>query len=144
VPFIARWPGKIKAGSTSDLVSVQYDMMATLAAITGAPVQHTDGISLLPTLTATQKQEQHSYLYFEYPENGGQVAVRMGNWKGIKKNLIKQPIASWELYDLSNDPKEQNNVAASHKDILKQFDAIVKKEHQHPVVNDWEVVDRIK
>jgi arylsulfatase A-like enzyme len=144
VPFIARWPGKIKAGSTSDLVSVQYDMMATLAAITGAPVQHTDGISLLPTLTATQKQEQHSYLYFEYPENGGQVAVRMGNWKGIKKNLIKQPIASWELYDLSNDPKEQNNVAASHKDILKQFDAIVKKEHQHPVVNDWEVVDRVK
>jgi len=144
VPFIARWPGKIKAGSTSDLVSVQYDMMATLAAITGAPVQHTDGISLLPTLIATQKQEQHSYLYFEYPENGGQVAVRMGKWKGIKKNLIKQPIASWELYDLSNDPKEQNNVAASHKDILKQFDAIVKKEHQHPVVNDWEVVDRVK
>ncbi len=144
VPFIARWPGKIKAATVSDMVSVQYDMMSTLAAITGLPVQHTDGISLMPTLMGKLQQEQHSYLYFEYPENGGQVAVRMGNWKGVKKQLIKNPKVSWELYDLSKDPSEQNNIAEAHKDILKQFDAIVKKEHQHPVVNDWEVVDRIK
>jgi arylsulfatase A len=144
VPFVARWPGKIKAGTVSDMVSVQYDMMSTLAAITGLPVQHTDGISLMPTLMGKLQQEQHSYLYFEYPENGGQVAVRMGNWKGVKKQLIKNPNVSWELYDLSKDPSEQNNIAEAHKDILKEFDAIVKKEHQHPVVNDWEVVDRIK
>jgi hypothetical protein len=144
VPFIARWPGKIKPGATSDMVSVQYDMMATLAAITGKRIQQTDGISLMPTLLGEKQEEQHSYIYFEYPENGGQVAVRMGNWKGVKKNLLKQPVPSWELYDLSNDTNEQNNVAELHKDILKQFDAIVKKEHQHPVVNDWEVVDRIK
>jgi arylsulfatase A-like enzyme len=98
----------------------------------------------MPTLMGKLQQEQHSYLYFEYPENGGQVAVRMGNWKGVKKQLIKNPKVSWELYDLSKDPSEQNNIAEAHKDILKQFDAIVKKEHQHPVVNDWEVVDRIK
>ncbi|NBO58482.1 MAG: DUF4976 domain-containing protein [Chitinophagia bacterium] len=144
VPFVARWPGKIKAGTVSDMVSVQYDMMSTLAAITGLPVQHTDGISLMPTLMGKLQQEQHSYLYFEYPENGGQVAVRMGNWKGVKKQLIKNPKVLWELYDLSKDPSEQNNIAEAHKDILKEFDAIVKKEHQHPVVNDWEVVDRIK
>ena len=144
VPFIVRWPGKIKAGTVSDMVSVQYDMMSTLAAITGLPVHHTDGISLMPTLMGKPQKTQHNYLYFEYPENGGQVAVRMGNWKGVKKNLIKQPGFVWELYDLSKDPGEQNNLAAAHTDILKQFDAIVKKEHQHPVVNDWEVVDRIK
>lgn len=144
VPFVARWPGKIKAGTVSDMVSVQYDMMSTLAAIIGFPVQHTDGISLMPTLMGKLQQEQHSYLYFEYPENGGQVAVRMGNWKGVKKQLIKNPKVLWELYDLSKDPSEQNNIAEAHKDILKEFDAIVKKEHQHPVVNDWEVVDRIK
>jgi len=144
VPFVARWPGKIKAGTVSDMVSVQYDMMSTLAAITGLPVQHTDGISLMPTLMGKLQQEQHSYLYFEYPENGGQVAVRMGNWKGVKKQLIKNPKVSWELYDLSKDPSEQNNIAEAYTDILKEFDAIVKKEHQHPVVNDWEVVDRIK
>ena len=144
VPFIARWPGRIKAGTVSDVVSVQYDMMATLAALTGSAVHETDGISLLPTLLGQQQQTQHAYLYFEYPENGGQVAVRMGNWKGVKKNLIKQPGILWELYDLSKDPSEQNNIAEAHQDILKQFDAIVKKEHQHPVVNDWEVVDRIK
>ena len=144
VPFIARWPGRIKAGTVSDMVSVQYDMMATLAALTGSAVHQTDGISLLPMLLGQQQQTQHAYLYFEYPENGGQVAVRMGNWKGVKKNLIKQPGILWELYDLSKDPSEQKNIAEAHQDILKQFDAIVKKEHQHPVVNDWEVVDRIK
>lgn len=144
VPFIARWPGKIKAGSQSDMVSVQYDMLATFSAITGDLVQHTDGISILPTLLGKEQKEQHPYLYFEYPENGGQVAVRMGDWKGVRKNIIKDPRAPWELYNLSTDPQEKNNIASLHKDILDQFNIIVKKEHQHPVVNDWEIIDRAK
>lgn len=144
VPFIARWPGKIKAGAVSDVVSVQYDLMATLADIIGVPLQHTDGISFLPTLKGEKQHEQHAYLYFEYPENGGQIAVRMGDWKGVRKNINKNPSASWELYDLSNDPNEQINIADQHLKVLKQFDIIVKKEHQHPVVNEWEVVDKIK
>jgi arylsulfatase A len=144
VPFIARWPGKIKAGSQSDLVTVQYDMLATFSAITGELVSNTDGISILPTLLGKAQQEQHPYLYFEYPENGGQVAVRMGDWKGIRKNIIKDSKAAWELYNLSTDPQEKNNIASLHKDMLDRFNAIVKKEHQHPVVNDWEVIDRVK
>jgi arylsulfatase A-like enzyme len=144
VPFIARWPGKIKAGSQSDLVTVQYDMLATFSAVTGELVSNTDGISILPTLLGKPQQERHPYLYFEYPENGGQVAVRMGDWKGIRKNIIKDSKAAWELYNLSTDPQEKNNIASLHKDMLDRFNAIVKKEHQHPVVNDWEVIDRVK
>jgi hypothetical protein len=48
------------------------------------------------------------------------------------------------LYDLSVDPQEKNNIASFHKEIIDQFNRIVKKEHQHPVVNDWEIIDRVK
>ena len=83
-PFIARWPGKIPAGKTSGLVSAQFDMMATFAALTGQKPGHTDGISLLPELLGNSKaQTKRNYIYFEFPEKGGQVAIRMGNWKGI-------------------------------------------------------------
>jgi hypothetical protein len=68
----------------------------------------------------------------------------MGDWKGIRKNIIKDSKAAWELYNLSTDPQEKNNIAYLHKDMLDRFNAIVKKEHQHPVVNDWEVIDRVK
>jgi len=95
-PFIARWPGKIKAGTTSDLISVQYDLMATLAELTGLPVpEGTDGISYLPTLLGKpKKQQKREYIYFEYPEKGGQLAIRMGDWKAVKVNLKKKSICT--------------------------------------------------
>ncbi|WP_316834634.1 arylsulfatase [Pedobacter nutrimenti] len=141
-PFIARWPGKIPANTVSDLISAQYDMMATFADMTGAKMNHTDGISLLPTLTGNHKtQKKHDFLYFEYPEKGGQLAVRTGNWKGVKLNMRKNPGAGWMLFDLENDRSESNNVAAQHPDIIKRLDAIVKKEHQTAHINEWEFVD---
>lgn len=92
VPFIARWPGKIKANTSSDHASIQYDLMATLAELTGKPIAKTDGISYLPTLLGkTAAQQKHDFFYFEYPENGGQIAVRIGEWKGIKKTCAKIP-----------------------------------------------------
>ena len=80
VPFIVRWPGKVKANVISEHVSVQYDIMPTLAELTGGRMQSTDGISLLPTLlNKSHQQQKHEFLYFEYPENGGWVSIRMGN-----------------------------------------------------------------
>jgi len=141
-PFIARWPGKIPPNTVSDLVSAQYDMMATFADMTGAKMNPTDGISLLPTLTGSHKlQKKHDFLYFEYPEKGGQLAVRMGKWKGVKLNMRKNPGAAWMLFDLQNDRSENNNVAAQHPDVIKRLDAIVKKEHQTAHINEWEFVD---
>ena len=138
-PFIARWPGKIKAGSVTDHISVQFDLMATLAELTHQKLQKTDGISFLPTLLGQKnKQQQHPYLYFEYPEKGGQLAIRKADWKGVKVDLRKNPGNPWQLFNLKTDPNETTDVAAQHPDILKAFDEIAKKEHEESPVTAWQ------
>jgi arylsulfatase A-like enzyme len=142
VPLIARWPGKIAANTTSDHVSIQYDMMATFAELTGKSVDKTDGISIAPTLLGkSSQQKKHSFFYFEYPENGGQIAVRLGNWKGVRKNMRKDPNAPWELYNLEADPFEKNDVASANPNTIKQMAEIAKREHIHPHVLEWEFID---
>lgn len=141
-PFIARWPGKITAGRVSDLVSAQFDLMATLAELTGAEAPPNDGISFLPTLLGNNaRQQRHEYLYFEFPERGGQLAVRLGEWKGVKRDMKKNRNASWEIYNLRTDRAETTDLAAEHPALVKQFDEIVKKEHLCPHIRDWEFVD---
>jgi arylsulfatase A-like enzyme len=142
VPFIARWPGKIKENTTSDLLSVQYDIMPTLADLTGKPLKDMDGVSILPTLLSKQvPQTKHEFMYFEYPENGGQIAVRLGNWKGVQMNVRKNPLGNWELYDIGKDPFEKNNVAIANPAIISQMKLIAKQQHMHPQVLDWEFID---
>jgi arylsulfatase A len=138
-PFIARWPGKIRAGSVSDHVSAQFDLMATVAELTNQKPVKTDGISFLPELLGQKnKQQKHPYLYFEYPEKGGQVAIRKGDWKAVKVDLRKNPGNPWQLFDLKTDRNETTDLAAQHPDMLKEFDAIVKKEHVDPPVTAWQ------
>ncbi|MFD1768335.1 arylsulfatase [Sphingobacterium suaedae] len=144
VPLIARWPGHIQPGTVSDHISVQYDMMATFAELTGQKDIDSDGISLLPTLLGHKdEQELHRYLYFEYPEKGGQIAIRMGPWKAIKLNVRKKGYAHspWQLYNLEDDRAERNDVAHRHPELLRQFDRIVQKEHQQAPIREWEFVD---
>lgn len=140
-PMIARWPGKIKAGRLSDHPSAQFDLMATLSDLTGQkiPVQ-TDGISFLPTLLG-KSQKAHPFLYFEFPEKSGQVAVRIGNFKGVKSQLKKDKNAPWELFDLVHDPSERHDIAKEHPSLLKQMDEIVKKQHRPSHIKEWEFVD---
>lgn len=141
-PFIARWPGKIPAGKVSGLISVQVDMMATLSDITGVKAPENDGISFLPTLLGKEEQQKkHTYLYFEFPEKGGQVAIRMGRWKGVKSNMKKNKHAPWELYDLAMDEKETTDIASQHPELVQQFERILQKEHQPSHLRDWEFVD---
>ena len=141
-PFIARWPGKIKANSVSDLISVQFDMMATFAEISGAKANNTDGISLLPTLLGNIKaQRPREYIYFEYPENGGQVAIRMGNWKGLRLNVRKNIDSPWMLFNLKDDFAETTDVSAQHPEIIAKFKLIQIKEHQNSHINDWEFLN---
>ncbi|MFM7399979.1 MAG: arylsulfatase [Bacteroidota bacterium] len=141
IPLIVRWPGKIRAGSRSTHICTQYDLMATLADITKSEVPETDGISFLPELYGEPgKQHLHQYLYFEYPEKGGQVAVRMGNWKGVRTNVRKKPDVSWELYNLQTDPSESHNVAAEHPELTKQFSDIQQKEHRSAHIREWEFI----
>ncbi len=140
-PFLVRWPGKIAAGSSSNHISIQYDVMATLAELTRQDAGNTDGISFLPTLLGKAAQQQHTYLYFEYPEKGGQLAIRMGKWKGVKLDVAKKPSNPWMIFDLEKDRNETNDLAAKHPELVKQFNEIVKKEHQCATVRDWEFVD---
>jgi arylsulfatase A-like enzyme len=129
-PFIARWPGKIKAGSTSKQTGAFWDIMPTLADLTHAPaLAYTDGISLLPTLTGRKGQQQHNYLYWEFHEEGGRQAVRQGNWKAVRLQAKQHPDGPVELYDLATDPAETKNVAASHPDIAAKLAGYMKESH---------------
>lgn len=140
-PFIARWPGKIAPGKTSDFVSAQFDMFATFADIAGIQVPPSDGISLLPVLTGKGKPESREYLYFEYGEKSGQIAIRFEKYKAVKSDMKKNKNAFWELYDMESDENETQDIASKHPDIIAKLDAIVNKEHLNATVKEWEFID---
>jgi arylsulfatase A-like enzyme len=144
VPFIAWWKGKIAPGGSCDVPIVQYDLMATFADLVGFPSPETDGVSILKLMQNKPGfQRPAGFLYFEYPENGGQVAVIKGNWKALRRNLVKNPDAPWELYDLEKDASEQRNLADQFPGVVNDMRKIVAAEHRHPVVREWEVIDPI-
>jgi arylsulfatase A len=143
VPFIAAWPGKIPAGTVSDLVSVQYDIFATLSDITGQNPGRTDGVSILPTLLGDGKsQQKRDFLYWEYPEKGGQIAIRAGKWKGVKLDVQKKGYhnVSWMIFDLEKDVQESKDLSSQYPDLVKYFDSIVKQEHEPAHVKEWEFI----
>jgi arylsulfatase A len=142
MPMVARWPGKISAGRVTDHVGVHYDVLATLLEVVGGKPVESDGISYLPTLLGKDKQQQkHAYVYWEYPEKGGQLAIRMGNWKGVRLDLKKNPNAKWQLYDLKKDRSETTDLASANPALVAQFDAIVKREHHAPHVPEWRFLE---
>ena len=143
MPFIARWPGHIPEGKVTDHISAQYDVMATLAELIGVEAPENDGVSMMPVLLGNDdEQAKHEFLYFEYPARGGQVAIRMGDWKGIKVGLTKDPDKEWELYNLATDIAETNNVADQHPEILEELDKILQQEHRRPHIKEWDFIDR--
>lgn len=129
-PFITRWPGKIKAGTKNNYIGAFWDIFPTFTAIAGvAAPRHTDGVSLLPTLTGNKNQQEHSYLYWEFHEGGGRQAVRKGKWKAVRLNVFKKPNGPVELYDLSRDKAETKNLAAQYPQIARQMAAIMQQAH---------------
>jgi arylsulfatase A-like enzyme len=129
VPMIAKWPGKIKAGSKSNLVSAFWDVFPTFATIAGVDIpDNVDGISFLPELLGdTKDQKKHAYLYWEFHEKGGRQAIRMGDWKAVKYNVLTSPNKPMQLYDLTKDVGEKHNVASEHPDVVKEIEDIFKK-----------------
>jgi arylsulfatase len=126
VPMLARWPSMIEAGSIIDHVSAFWDIMPTLADIARIKIpKNTDGISFRPTLLGEKNQEKHSHLYWEYHSYNGRQAVRMGDWKGIRLNVSKNPEAPLELYNLKSDLGENHDVAAENPEVIKKIKAIM-------------------
>ena len=119
VPFIARWPGRIRAGSESDHVSAFWDFLPTCAELLGQnPPAGIDGISMLPTLLERPGQKEHEHLYWELR---GQQAVRMGDWKAVRL----KPDRKIQLYNLRTDPGEQNDVADRNPEVLTRIERIL-------------------
>jgi arylsulfatase len=129
VPMIASWPGKIDPGSFSDHISAFWDLLPTFCEVAGAEIpEQVDGISFLPELLGSNDQEKHPYLYWEFPESGGQQAVRMGPWKAIRKEIRKGNL-ELELYNLDEDIQEQHNVASDFPELIVELKEIMRKEH---------------
>ena len=132
VPFVARWPGKIQPGTVVNTPVAMWDVMPTCLEVAGEePPQGIDGISYLPTLLGNHDQQtQHEYLYWAFYEQGGKQAVRWGNWKGVRRNVGKNPNAKPELYDLTTDLAEQNNLADQYPEIVKTIEDQMQAAHR--------------
>lgn len=137
IPMIASWPGKIQEESKSDHISAFYDVLPTLCEISGInnPVD-SDGISFLPVLLGEDEQEEHEFLYWEFPSYSGQQAVRMGKWKAIRRNIMKGNLEI-ELYNLEEDIQELKNVADQFPEVVKQMEVIMQQEHQQAESNSF-------
>ena len=123
VPFIAKWPGRIRPGSVSDHVSAFWDMMPTFADVVGVEAPpDLDGVSFLPALLGAGAQPEHESLYWEYHGlwDGAQ-AVRMGRWKGVRLGGHSDPEAPIELYDLLSDPEETQDVAPEQPEVVEEI-----------------------
>ena len=121
VPMIAVWDGKIKPGQETDHISAFWDVLPTVAEITGVSTpKNIDGISFLPTLLG-ETQNQHDYLYWEFHEKGGRKALRKGDWKLVNYDVKNPEKTTIELYNLVDDIGEENNVAAKHPELVKEL-----------------------
>lgn len=133
VPTIAYWPGSIAAGSRSDHISAFWDIMPTVAELAGIEIDTPiDGISMVPTLLGKpEQQEEHEYLYWEFHDKGGRQAVRMGNWKAVRYEVLKNPDGPLQLFDLSSDPSESVDLARIYPEVVSRMEQILKEARTH-------------
>lgn len=129
VPMIARLPGVIEAGSVSDMPGYFADWFPTLCEATGMETpSDLDGQSLWNVMCGKAPPETRKPMVWVFPEYGGQVAVRIGDMKVVRRNLKRPKIGEWEVYDLARDPGEKNNIAASKADVIREAREILTAE----------------
>jgi len=121
VPMIVSWQGEIEAGSSSDHVSAFWDFLPTVCDLIGAEApEDINGISYLPTLKG-ETQEAHQSLYWEFVSVGGKKAIRRGDWKLVRNDILADPPGTIELYDLATDVGEEKNVAADFPEVVDEL-----------------------
>jgi arylsulfatase A-like enzyme len=123
VPAIVRWNGVTKPGTASDHVWAFWDFLPTACDLVELKTPGgLDGISILPTLTGAGEQNRHEFLYWEFHEGGSKQAVRHGNWKAIRQS----PSGPLALYNLRDDVREENDVAARHPDVIRRIEGYLR------------------
>ena len=150
IPFIARWPGRIKPGTESSALIALLDMPATFAAITGVKIPAgacRDSVNILPALLGESKAARENFI----AHNGGTkgpFGVRVGHWKLItaggagnygsdarnpvlKSDSVppKRPggVGGVQLFDLSTDLGETRNLAAERPDKVRELQQFLEK-----------------
>ncbi len=127
VPFIVAWPGKITGGQVSSHVSAFWDVLPTVADLTGIELPETDGISIMPKLLG-QPQPVHELLYWEFHERGGKQAILKDDWKAVRLHVGQDPDGPLELYNLKEDPAEEHDVADKYPEMVRQLSERMQKE----------------
>jgi arylsulfatase A-like enzyme len=128
IPFIARWPGKIRPGTTSSETISLIDFFATCAALTGTALPDDageDSRNVLPAILGQPGgRPLHEAMIFD--SGNGEFSVRQGRWKAVAGTLdslkaISADTKTGQLYDLDEDPGEKNDLWAKHPDIAKSM-----------------------
>jgi arylsulfatase A-like enzyme len=125
VPCIVKWPDHVAPGSTSDAASYFPDWFPTLCSIAGASLpegQHLDGIDLATVLDGKSAVPRHELMIWDFHNYGGLIAIRDGQWKAVRRNVLKKPTA-WELYNIDIDRQESRDLASQHQDIVTRLEA---------------------
>ena len=131
VPLLVRWPGRVRAGVTSAFPLTLCDLLPTAASLAGARVPAaTDGVSL-HNLLLGGRAPRRGPLYWEFHEGGFAQAVRMGNWKAVRKGMN----GTVELYDLKTDVGETRDVSARHPALVRRAAEVMRREHVES--EDW-------
>ncbi|MEM1295732.1 MAG: sulfatase-like hydrolase/transferase, partial [Verrucomicrobiota bacterium] len=137
VPFLVRWPAKITAGRESEHPSAFWDFLPTACDLAGADKPtNIQGVSYLPTLLGTE-QPKHDYLYWEFHEKGGKVALRQGDWKVVGVDRAKAQPKPFELYNLGNDLAEENDLASSNPEKLTELLSLLEAHRAPSDVQGW-------
>jgi arylsulfatase A-like enzyme len=140
VPFCAVWPGKITAGTRSEVVAQTSDLYPTFCAAAGATFDHhVDGRSILPTLLGTPQDIDRDLIWVR--REGGRLyqgqdyyAVRRGPWKLLQNN----PFERYQLYNLYDDPLEQADVADLHPQLVEQLSLALRRHIQQAAQVPWQ------
>jgi arylsulfatase A-like enzyme len=144
VPFMARWPGQIQAGSRSDYAGLNFDLFPTLLELAGRkPPAGIDAVSLAPILLGGEVNTPRD-LYFVRREGGmayggkSYEALIRGDWKLLRNS----PFAPLELYHLRDDPQEKHNVAAANPKVVNELSAALRIHIQRGGATPWQAPDR--
>lgn len=138
VPFIARWPATVKAGGKYEPYVCLTDFMATVSEIVGVKLPDNageDSVSILPALRGESKPTREAIVHHSIT---GAFSIRQDNWKlelcpgsagWSDPRPGKEPAGAprIQLFDLSDDIGERNNVQAQHPDIVERLTKLLEK-----------------